>query len=102
MEVGEGRPTKVSQRRANTRERLITAAMHVFAERGVNGASVEEICRGSRIHSGAFYSNFPDKSALVLAIIQHNIATQVVAAERAVAAIKPAATFPRRTWYRWP
>jgi AcrR family transcriptional regulator len=91
LEVSEGRPTKVTQRRANTRERLITAAMHVFAERGVNGASVEEICEAAGCTRGAFYSNFPDKSALVLAIIQHNIATQVVAAERAVAAIKPAA-----------
>ena len=91
LEVGEGTPTKVSPRRANTRERLITAAMHVFAERGVNGASVEEICEAAGFTRGAFYSNFPDKSALVLAIIQHNIATQVVAAERAIAAIRPAA-----------
>jgi AcrR family transcriptional regulator len=86
--VSEGRTTAVSPRRAHTRERLITAAMHVFAERGVNGASVEEICEAAGFTRGAFYSNFPDKSALVLAIIQQNIARQVVAAERAIAVIK--------------
>ena len=52
LEVGEGTPTRVSPRRANTRERLITAAMHVFAERGVNGASVEEICEAAGFTRG--------------------------------------------------
>jgi len=56
----------------------------------VNGASVEEICEAAGFTRGAFYSNFSDKSALVLAIISQNITRQVVAAKRAIAVIKPA------------
>ena len=36
--------THVSARRAVTRERLMVAASTVFAEHGIPGASVEEIC----------------------------------------------------------
>jgi AcrR family transcriptional regulator len=58
-------------RRAQTRERLIAAAVGVFAERGVIGASVEEISESAGFTRGAFYSNFADKDDLVLAMLQH-------------------------------
>ena len=80
----------ISARRAQTRERLMTAARVVFAERGIPGASVEEICEAAGFTRGAFYSNFPDKGALVLAMLQHRVATQYAAAERAVATMKAA------------
>lgn len=80
----------ITARRAQTRERLMVAARTVFAERGIPGASVEEICEAAGFTRGAFYSNFVDKSALVLAMIQQRIATQYAAAERAVATMKAA------------
>ena len=52
--------THVTARRAATRERLIDAAIDVFAEKGVLGASVEEICEDAGFTRGAFYSNFDD------------------------------------------
>lgn len=33
-----------SARRAITRDKLVTAAITVFAERGVQGATVEQVC----------------------------------------------------------
>jgi AcrR family transcriptional regulator len=86
----------VSPRRTQTRERLMAAAMTVFAERGVIGASVEEICEAAGFTRGAFYSNFPDKDALVLALIEAGVAAQYAAAERALAhlASAPAAVSP--------
>ena len=48
----------------------MAAAGPVFADRGIIGASVEEICEAAGFTRGAFYSNFADKDALVLALIQ--------------------------------
>lgn len=83
-------PAPITVRRAHTRARLMVAARGVFAERGIPGASVEEICEAAGFTRGAFYSNFSDKSALVLAMIEHSMATQYAAAERAVATMKAA------------
>lgn len=58
-------------RRAQTRERLFAAALEAFAERGVIGASVEQICDHAGFTRGAFYSNFADKDDLVLGILRH-------------------------------
>ncbi|MDN5804236.1 MAG: TetR/AcrR family transcriptional regulator, partial [Microlunatus sp.] len=60
----------ITARRAQTRERLMAAARTVFADRGVEGASVEEICEAAGFSRGAFYSNFGDRSDLVLAMNQ--------------------------------
>lgn len=68
---GEPGPGARTARRAQTWERLIGAAVGVFAERGVIGASVEEICERAGYTRGAFYSNFTDKDALVLAMLRH-------------------------------
>lgn len=80
----------VSARRAQTRERLMAAATTVFAERGVIGASVEEICEAAGFTRGAFYSNFVDKDALVLALIEAGVQAQYTAAEQALAGLSEA------------
>lgn len=82
-----GQTARVSARRAQTRERLLAAALTVFAARGVNGASVEEICEAAGYTRGAFYSNFPDKDALVLALIEAGATAHYTAAERALASL---------------
>ena len=66
----------------------MAAAVAVFAERGVIGSSVEEICEAAGFTRGAFYSNFADKDALVLALIEQGIAEEYAAAEEAVAELK--------------
>ena len=73
-------PAGPSPRRARTRQRLMSAAMTVFAERGVIGSSVEEICEAAGFTRGAFYSNFADKDALVLGLIEQGIAEEYAAA----------------------
>jgi AcrR family transcriptional regulator len=82
----------LTARRAHTQERLMSAAVRVFAERGIIGASVEEICEAAGFTRGAFYSNFADKDELVLALIRASIRTQVAAAEQAIAHTKAAPT----------
>jgi len=81
-------PVPVTARRAQTQERLMAAAARVFAERGIIGASVEEICEAAGFTRGAFYSNFADKDELVLALIRQSIKKQYAATEQAIARTK--------------
>jgi AcrR family transcriptional regulator len=59
-----------SARREATRQRVLDAAREVFAERGVIGATVEEICERAGFTRGAFYSNFTDKDDALDALIE--------------------------------
>lgn len=67
----------VTARRAQTRDRLIEAAVQVFAERGVLGSSVEEICERAGFTRGAFYSNFDSKDELCLALARQHCDEQM-------------------------
>jgi len=77
----------VSARRGQTRDRLVDAAVAVFAEKGVLGASVEEICEAAGFTRGAFYSNFDGKDALCLAILERQAAGNMAGAHVAIAAL---------------
>lgn len=54
--------------KANTRARLLEAAFTVFAERGFQAATVEQICEAAGFTRGAFYSNFSSKDELFFAL----------------------------------
>ena len=86
--------TDVSARRTQTRDRLIEAALTVFAERGVGGASVEEICDTAGFTRGAFYSNFESKDDLCLAVLERQSDEDMAAARGAIASL---AEGPTRT-----
>lgn len=55
--------------RRRTRGRLLEAAAELIAERGVNGASVEQIAERAGYSRGAFYGNFDGKDALVAELL---------------------------------
>lgn len=55
-----------SRRREATRAKLLDAAAQVFAEVGLDAASVEAICERAGFTRGAFYSNFETKDELFL------------------------------------
>ncbi|MBO3088068.1 TetR/AcrR family transcriptional regulator [Cellulomonas dongxiuzhuiae] len=58
----------VSRRRRHTRERLLDAAFDLFADEGVDATSIEAVCERAGFTRGAFYSNFDNKYALLLAL----------------------------------
>lgn len=66
----EGRPSTRS--RENTRARLLDAAAEVFAETGLDAASVEAVCERAGFTRGAFYSNFASKDELFLALVERS------------------------------
>jgi AcrR family transcriptional regulator len=57
------------QTQAETRERLLSAALRLFAEEGYDGASVDRIAAAAGYTKGAFYSNFDGKEAAFLELL---------------------------------
>ncbi|WP_407319432.1 helix-turn-helix domain-containing protein [Isoptericola halotolerans] len=73
-----------SPRRERTRERLLDAALDVFAEVGMQATSIEAVCEAAGFTRGAFYSNFASKEELFLALMQRDAKRQLRALEQAV------------------
>ncbi|SHF12847.1 TetR/AcrR family transcriptional regulator [Streptoalloteichus hindustanus] len=88
--------------REQTRERLLTAAAELFAERGVNGASVEQIAERAGYTRGAFYGNFEDKHHLVRELLHRRTRGE----HEEVRALTESASSPQealtslRAWHR--
>ena len=75
------------ERRAETRERLLAAAAELFAERGVEGASVDAIAERAERTSGAVYDHFGGKPGLLFALLEGwtDAVAEVIGAEVAAA-----------------
>src|SRR5580700_2430005 len=58
------------RRRQQTRDVLVAAATEVFAERGYEGASLEEIAERAGFTRGAIYKNFSGKEDLFFTVIE--------------------------------
>lgn len=80
-------PVRVSSRRAQTRERLLDAALTRFAESGVLGASVEEVCEAAGFTRGAFYSNFASRDELCLELLRRECHRQRTIAESVMSGV---------------
>jgi AcrR family transcriptional regulator len=59
-----------AERKDETRTRLLQAAAAVFAERGIDGASVDAIARAAGRTSGALYAHFGSKEGLLLELLE--------------------------------
>lgn len=66
MEVSAVKRLSRVEQQQRTREALLDAAMTLFAERGIEGTSIEEVTAQAGFTRGAFYSNFTDKNELVV------------------------------------
>jgi AcrR family transcriptional regulator len=78
-----------SEQQARTRARLIEAAAKVFARRGFDAASVEEIAEEAGYSHGAVYSNFDGKADLFLAVFEDYMAQRVRELADTQAALAP-------------
>lgn len=74
--------TPATRSRENTRARLLEAAAQVFAEVGLDGATVEAVCERAGFTRGAFYSNFESKDELFL-MLAGSVAHEQVSGVRA-------------------
>src|SRR2546430_1063402 len=65
------------RRRALTRDTLISSAAAVFARRGFEGASLEEIADAAGFTRGAIYKNFDGKEDLFFAVGDRDFADRL-------------------------
>jgi TetR/AcrR family transcriptional repressor of nem operon len=63
-----------SQRKAETRQRIVDAATALFREHGIDGVGVDAIMRTAGLTHGGFYGHFPSKEALVGAVSAESLA----------------------------
>jgi AcrR family transcriptional regulator len=61
----------MQQRSQETRERILDAALRVFADHGYDGASVTQICEHAGVSKGALYHHYPTKQAVFMALLEH-------------------------------
>jgi TetR/AcrR family transcriptional repressor of nem operon len=60
-----------------TREALVEAGLSLFAERGLDGPSLDDICERAGFTRGAFYVHFRDRDDLLRAVM-HRVGQQVL------------------------
>ncbi|MFI6096178.1 TetR/AcrR family transcriptional regulator [Lentzea sp. NPDC051213] len=90
-EGAPGREPRVTKRRAETRQRLLEAALAVFAEEGFGRSTVEQVCSRAGYTRGAFYSNFSTLDELFLAMWEQRSADQLARMREAFEASEQAA-----------
>ncbi|MFD3482212.1 TetR/AcrR family transcriptional regulator [Streptomyces sp. NPDC058665] len=56
-----------------TRERILTAAAHVFAEHGYAAGTTNRIAESARISIGSLYQYFPNKDAILAELLVRHI-----------------------------
>lgn len=74
-----GRPPREFAGEVETR--ILDAARHVFLERGLAGATVDEIAALARAGKPTIYGRFPSKEAIFTAVVMRNVATRVAGIE---------------------
>lgn len=67
-DTGRSATRRVTKRRAETRQRLLDAALDVFADNGFGRSTVEQVCERGGYTRGAFYSNFASLDEMFLAM----------------------------------
>ena len=75
--------------RIQTRQRLLDAAVRLFAERGLHGVTSHDIARTAGVASGTFYLHFRDKTDVYRHIVFHAIEELVQLVQHAVGATSP-------------
>jgi AcrR family transcriptional regulator len=66
-----------SGRRARTRARLLQAAARVYARRGFDGATLDEVAEEAGFTKGAVYDHFGGKENLLLALLDEHLSAQI-------------------------
>lgn len=70
-------------------ESILEGAKRAFAEKGFDGASMQDIARSAGMSAGNFYRYFPSKNAIVEAMIARDLASVKEDFQRIDAAADP-------------
>ena len=70
------------EKQAHTRMCLMESAARVFAKRGLQQASIDEVAGDAGFTKGAFYANFKSKEELFLAMLDERFAQRIQQIDR--------------------
>lgn len=70
------------EKQAHTRSCLMESAAKLFARRGMQQASIDEVAEDAGFTKGAFYANFKNKEELFLAMLDDHFAERVEEIDR--------------------
>ncbi len=73
------------EQQAHTRSCLMKSAAKIFARRGLQNASIDEVAEDAGFTKGAFYANFKSKEELFLAMLDERFAARLREIDSAVA-----------------
>ena len=76
------KPPRGARRKRDTRDRLLAAALHLMAYRGVAGVSINEITEKADVGFGSFYNHFESKEAIYATLIDEVISHFAVALDK--------------------
>jgi AcrR family transcriptional regulator len=73
------------EKQAHTRSCLMQSAAKIFARRGLQQASIDEVAEDAGFTKGAFYANFKSKEELFLAMLDERFAERLKEIDRVLA-----------------
>jgi len=80
--LSEAKSPRGARRKRDTRARLLGAALHLMAYRGVDGVTINEITEQADVGFGSFYNHFQSKDAIYAALIEEVIGHFAVALDK--------------------
>jgi AcrR family transcriptional regulator len=90
-----------SERRARTRAQLLEAAARVYARRGFDNATLDEVADEAGFTKGAVYDHFGSKDNLLLALLDEHLSVQIAEQIAAFDASKSTFERPRAGAEKW-
>jgi AcrR family transcriptional regulator len=90
-----------SARRARTRAQLLEAAARVYARRGFESATLDEVAEEAGFTKGAVYDHFGSKENLLFALLDEHLAAQIAEQMTLFDVSLETAERPRRGADRW-
>lgn len=73
--------TRLTQRGAATRSRILAAASDLIRVRGVGGTTIDDVVAASKVSKSQFYRHFADKAELVRSVVEL-VGERTIARER--------------------
>jgi AcrR family transcriptional regulator len=95
-------PGRRERRRAEIRERLLTTAFGLIAERGLENTRVEDITEAADVGKGTFFNYFPTKEHVLGAFAERQIGKYAAALERVRDGNEPVASPIRWLYFALP
>src|SRR4030081_2380329 len=90
-----------SERKARTRALLLQAAARVYARRGFDGATLDEVAEEAGFRKGDVYDHFASKEKLLVALLDEHLTLQIAEQVALFDPAKATAERPRAGADRW-